>query len=240
MAARFDLSIDPATADAATKLAPEVGVVSAERVAEELRKMLAHPSRARGVQLLSELGLAPVIHPRLAAGLAGGAPVLAALPGVCRAEVALAALLESPADALAVTNRLKLSLGERDLLQYLTRERPLILGAESRRLSELKPVLADPMRSELLTLCRAEAEGRDLKPAGVQRCESLVRDLPQAELDPPPLLTGDDLRAAGYAPGPAFKRALSAVRRAQLDLELDSAEAAWPVARASLDSDARQ
>jgi len=37
------------------------------------------------------------------------------------------------------------------------------------------------------------------------------------ELDPPPLLTGDDLKALGLPPGPLFKRVLDAVRERQLD-----------------------
>ena len=57
IAARFGLDIDPATLRAAQAMAPEITVVSAERIAEELRKLLTHPNRARGVRLLREFGL---------------------------------------------------------------------------------------------------------------------------------------------------------------------------------------
>ena len=41
---------------------------------------------------------------------------------------------------------------------------------------------------------------------------------------PSPLVTGDDLIAAGYSPGPQFKEILSAVEDAQLDGRLKSKE----------------
>src|SRR6185312_15507402 len=67
IAARFDLTIDAQTLAAAQRIAPQITVVSAERIAEELRKLLAHPNRGRGVKLLAECGLTPVIFPELQA-----------------------------------------------------------------------------------------------------------------------------------------------------------------------------
>ncbi|MFM8292915.1 MAG: hypothetical protein ACKOC4_14625 [Planctomycetia bacterium] len=40
---------------------------------------------------------------------------------------------------------------------------------------------------------------------------------PRAELDPPPLVTGSDLLAAGVPPGPAVGAALARIRALQLD-----------------------
>lgn len=76
IATRFDLTIDPATAAAVQRMAPEITVVSAERIAEELRKLLVHPRRSRGVNLLFELGLAAVILPEIVPmkGLPQGPP----------------------------------------------------------------------------------------------------------------------------------------------------------------------
>ncbi|QJX00064.1 CCA tRNA nucleotidyltransferase [Frigoriglobus tundricola] len=65
MATRFALAIDPATHAAAERMAPEIRVVSAERIAEELRKLLVHPNRARGLRLLRELELIGPILPEL-------------------------------------------------------------------------------------------------------------------------------------------------------------------------------
>jgi poly(A) polymerase len=76
LAARFELHIDPATAAAIRSMAPQIGVVSAERIAEELRKLLVDPHRARGMRLFMDLGLAEAVLPELVPmrGLPQGAP----------------------------------------------------------------------------------------------------------------------------------------------------------------------
>ncbi|MBY0526151.1 MAG: CCA tRNA nucleotidyltransferase [Gemmataceae bacterium] len=63
MATRFDLSIDPATLAAMRAMAREITVVSAERIAEELRQLLVHPRRALGMNLFHDVGLAAPILP---------------------------------------------------------------------------------------------------------------------------------------------------------------------------------
>jgi len=50
--------------------------------------------------------------------------------------------------------------------------------------------------------------------------------MPQSVMRPAPLLTGDDLIAAGYEPGPRFKHILSAVEDAQLEGRLITKEQA--------------
>jgi poly(A) polymerase len=65
IATRFDLTIEPATAAAIQAMADQLPVVSAERIAEELRQLLVHPRRSRGVNLLYELGLVQPILPEL-------------------------------------------------------------------------------------------------------------------------------------------------------------------------------
>jgi len=50
--------------------------------------------------------------------------------------------------------------------------------------------------------------------------------LPEEAIRPKPLVSGDDLIAAGYAPGPRFKEILSAVEDAQLEGRLPSKEVA--------------
>jgi poly(A) polymerase len=76
-ATRFDLAIEPATETAIRAMAEEIGVVSAERVAEELRKLLVHPRRAHGMRLFHDLGLADELMPELLPmkGLPQGLPV---------------------------------------------------------------------------------------------------------------------------------------------------------------------
>jgi poly(A) polymerase len=66
LATRFDLTIEPATEAAIERMAAQISPgVSAERIAEELRQLLVHPKRHRGVDLLYNLGLAAAILPEI-------------------------------------------------------------------------------------------------------------------------------------------------------------------------------
>src|SRR6516225_4737651 len=65
IAARFELTIDPATFDAIRTMADQITVVSAERIADELRKLLVDKHRARGMQMLMDSGLAAAVLPEL-------------------------------------------------------------------------------------------------------------------------------------------------------------------------------
>ena len=64
-AARFGMTIDPATAAAVARWPNEIGVVSAERIAQELRRMLVHESRAQAIDLALATGLIAAILPPL-------------------------------------------------------------------------------------------------------------------------------------------------------------------------------
>jgi poly(A) polymerase len=76
-AARFDLAIDPATWAAIRRMAESARVVAAERIAQELRRMLVHPSRSLAMELAMEAGLLQVLLPPVARmkGLFQGKPV---------------------------------------------------------------------------------------------------------------------------------------------------------------------
>ncbi|MGH7134538.1 MAG: CCA tRNA nucleotidyltransferase, partial [Pirellulales bacterium] len=64
-AATFDFALDDATRAAITELAPSVKVVSAERIAQEMRALLVLPGRSRGIDLLRQTGLLAVLLPEL-------------------------------------------------------------------------------------------------------------------------------------------------------------------------------
>jgi poly(A) polymerase len=66
-AARFAYAIDPATFSAIRKHAPEIHVVSAERIREELTKLLTEGAGRRGFELLDETGLLSELLPEMAA-----------------------------------------------------------------------------------------------------------------------------------------------------------------------------
>lgn len=77
MAARFRLAIDPATEAAIRAMAREVVAVSAERIAQELRRMLVHPTRVRAMGLALDLGVLEAVIPPavLMRGLFQGKPM---------------------------------------------------------------------------------------------------------------------------------------------------------------------
>ena len=223
IAARFGLAIDPDTLAAGRRIAPEITVVSAERIAEELRKLLAHPNRVRGLELLRDFELADVILPESR----GGDGVIAGLGAEASFPLAFAALLLS-LDAPTVekiADRLKLSSAEKVRAAWLVENKDFLRDAADMKRSNLFPMLVHPGVGELLALNRAMGAGH------VEFCERVLRETPTDVLNPPPLITGEDLIALGMKPGPAFKRILEAARASQLDGLLTTKEEAQRFAR---------
>jgi poly(A) polymerase len=56
--------------------------------------------------------------------------------------------------------------------------------------------------------------------------------MPEETVRPKPLLTGNDLIAAGYKPGPKFKEMLTAAEDAQLEGAIGTVDEALQVVRA--------
>ncbi|MGH7898428.1 MAG: CCA tRNA nucleotidyltransferase [Candidatus Binatia bacterium] len=65
LAARLGFSLDPDTAAAIREMAPTIHQVSAERIGEEIVKILTEGAARRGFEQLSELGLLPEILPEV-------------------------------------------------------------------------------------------------------------------------------------------------------------------------------
>ncbi|QEL15197.1 CCA tRNA nucleotidyltransferase [Limnoglobus roseus] len=217
MATRFELAIDPATLDAARRMASQIRVVSAERIAEELRKLFAHRYRARGAELLREFGLLSPVLPEVPSP---DVRLLTALPPDSSFPLAFAAVLLPVGKKVAgnIAKRLKLSNDEKDRIEWLVDRHVGLRNAASLRPSQRHPLLTHPGVGDLLALTRAEGFAAD-----ADFCEAILHDTPPEVLDPPPLLTGDDLVAMGWKPGPLFKRVLETVRQKQLDGELQTA-----------------
>jgi poly(A) polymerase len=155
--------------------------------------------------------------------------------------LALAALLYTltPDDAEQVAERLRLSNSEKDRIGWLVNYQTALVDAPTLRKSVLKPILAHAGIRELLALHRARAqaeEGSGTSVAYVDFCEQRLRDWPAEVLNPPSLITGDDLRALDLTPGPKFKELLDAVRRAQLDEEISTRDEATLLVHAILSS----
>jgi poly(A) polymerase len=230
-AARFDFALDDATRAAIEQQAHELVIVSAERVATELRLILTHLSRARGLELLAATGLLEVVLPESASLVQsrdqwpGCLAILTALESPTF-PMALAALLrelqlERPQADLAqiVFDRWKLSTGELEGVRKLLREESLIRTASRQPWPKLQRVLIAPRSDELLGFCHAVAKVLDGSKAEIDFCRAKLA-LPPEQLNPPPLITGDDLQRLGLPPGPAYRELLDAVRDAQLDQRL--------------------
>lgn len=261
-AARFGLRIEPETQDALTAMAGEVTVVAAERIAQELRKMLVHPSRSAAMRVLMEVGLAAAILPDLAP-LVGRPAELVARPGVdlwdhtlevldalphdLEFPIALAALLHESgrvADQSGATDvvdrvadRLKLANAERDRASWLVRRHRDLVDPESLPVARLKRILAEPAIGDLLLLHRADAEASGSSADHVDYCERYLRDEPDGPIRPDPLLGGNDLKQLGLLPGPSFKRWLERAYDAQLGGEIADHDQAIAWVRRHLSND---
>src|SRR5687768_15755154 len=64
-AATLSFDVDPGTMQAIQSAAPEIALVSAERITEELRRMFVHPARHRALELLRATNLLSEILPAI-------------------------------------------------------------------------------------------------------------------------------------------------------------------------------
>jgi poly(A) polymerase len=129
--------------------------------------------------------------------------------------------------AAEICERLKLSNDEQKRIEWLVEKHQILCDARLMRPSKLKILLIHPGIRELLDLHRADALAAGRSTDHVEFCEQLLREWTPEELDPRPLITGDDLIEAGYKPGPIFKKLLEAVREAQLDGSVRTQNEAW-------------
>ena len=221
MAARFELTIDPTTGDAIRAMAPQIRVVSAERIAEELRKMFENEHRVRGVELLRDFGLLHEILPESKAATDSVRATLQALTTPNFPVVLLAVCTGAPAASFqAIVQRLKLSNEERDRVIWLAKHRTALEAAPELPRSKLFPILAHAGSRDLVALATADGSARKVPPVGAEYCSAILRDLEPIQLNPPPLVTGDDLQTMGLKPGKEFKTILETIRCMQLNGEL--------------------
>jgi len=248
--ATLDFAVDAATADAIRAQAREIQIVSAERILQELQKMLVDSHRRRAMELARDLELLAEIIPELAPILTGGlkddveSEWLRALrrlqllnaPGF---ELAASALLLSlphvGAEARVVCKRLRMSNDELETIDWLLPHVADVMASRSKSLAELKRLLVHPSACDLLELARVDtlARGGDLSP--VMHCEELLRQTPADRLNPPSLVSGADLIAMGLRPGKLFRQLLEAVRDAQLNEQLSTKDDAMALIKRLLE-----
>ncbi len=246
-AARFAFTIDPATAAAIRSHATELLGVSPERIGEEVRKMLAHPERARAARLVEELALdgavfgavrdsaRPAESPRLAA-LPPGATWTAALAAWAidrRAEGSRAFAPVSEVDAGAIVDGLRsalvLSNRESDAIGGILVSRGRIVASfDAGSVAARTRLCAAPGFDDALLILSSE------RPEDAARWSAEARRLLPTRALPRPLVDGSDLIAAGLRPGPRFQDLLDAALDAQLEGRFDGKPSAlaWILERA--------
>jgi len=223
LTARLGLALDPATGAAISRHARDLAGISRERIGDELRKILAHPGRARAVMLLHELGLdGPVLNEPPRAWSAGSLATLDASGISVTTALAAWALDRGTAPGAPgggeVSRRwrraLCLSNEETESLKHAVAgvgilEREWVtLGTPAR-----KRAAASDWFGAALSL----VDSRDAARAGSIHAEVDALARSESGLAPRPLITGDDLVAASLTPGPAFKSVLDRVYDAQLE-----------------------
>ncbi len=239
-AARFNLTIEPLTAQAIQRHAEHLKRISPERIAEELRLMLTPASRVHAYRLLREFGLdriilrflpdccehgevfAAIAQPEISIGLALGAMVLDARPAK------LLTLPEIRTAASSLRQALKISNEESDRFEGSLSFARLLLDPPP-TVATMKRFLAQPFARDAQTLMQAVGRTGILTGQVQLRTEQL-RELEKTDVAPPPLLTGDDLTAARWTPGPLFKRVLDAVYDAQLEDRIQTHDQALQMA----------
>lgn len=105
--------------------------------------------------------------------------------------------------------------------------------------STLKKFMRMPRFDEHMALHRADSLSSHRHLTTYEFLQQKRTEIPPEKMRPAPLLTGDDLIAAGHSPGPKFREILNAVEDAQLEGRLNSREEALEFVRREFPSQPR-
>jgi tRNA nucleotidyltransferase/poly(A) polymerase len=246
-AAALDLAPTAAVLEGARKAAANLDNVSRERIAQELERLLLGPAPVTGLRLLAELDLfshclptwnaldaelrwqaldeleldvAPadeVAGERLALGIA---ILLEADPAAARGACSTGQeeLLASLRPSRLLTRQVhELWTGRRKLEEFSERAEERTAG-RAKRLRLFRGAEWTPT----VRLTRAWRRAQERPERILAALAAEARAISQDELWPAPLLTAEDLKAAGLQPGPRFGELLEELEDAQLDGELDN------------------
>lgn len=252
-AARLEFEIEAQTFAAIRRSAQLIRTVSAERVRDELIRILTEGGARRGFELLDASGLLNEILPEVAAmkgveqppeyhpegdvwthtlmmleGLENATPTLAM--GVLLHDVGkpptfrVAERIRFDGHVEAgvrlahgILTRLRFSHEQTKQIEALVAQHMKFKDVPQMRESTLKRFLRLAAFEEHLELHRLDCMSSNRRLENYELVRKKREELGAEQLRPPPLLTGRDLIAEGYAPGPAFKDMLSAAEDAQLE-----------------------
>lgn len=226
-AARFEMTVDSATEQAICDAARDLCGVSRERIGGEFRRMFSHPTRLRAVQLIEQWGLdAPALNE---SNSIGSCARIAGLPR----EVSFATVLAAW--------RLDRATRSPDHTSQVWRESLNLSGIESKEMMEILEIVStlgsqwdNLPKSARKRLASRSAFSSALKvlfgvaPDRVRGIQKTVEHLANESggLAPQPFVSGSDLIALGFEPGPRFKVLLDRTYDCQLEGEITSKEQA--------------
>jgi poly(A) polymerase len=253
LAARLGFSIDSVTFDAIRRDHGLILRVSAERIRDELIRILTEGGARRGFELLDESGMLADILPEVAAMKGVAQPpefhpegdvwthTLLLLDGLRNPTPALAlgALLHDvgkpPTFRIAerirfdghveegvllarnIAARLRLSRDLSGRVEELIANHMRFKDVPQMKDSTLKRFLRMPDFEEHLELHRLDCAASHGRLDNYELVRQRLAEFPEEHLRPEKLLTGTDLIAAGYEPGPRFSEMLSMAEDAQLE-----------------------
>jgi tRNA nucleotidyltransferase/poly(A) polymerase len=135
--------------------------------------------------------------------------------------------------ALDILTRLRFSNADIDQAIALVANHMRFIHVTEMRDSKLKRMLRMDRFEEHLELHRLDCSSSHGHLANYQFAKAKFEESPPEVLRPPRLLSGDDLKEAGYQPGPAFSKMLEAVEDAQLDGKIHTKEEALELVRST-------
>jgi poly(A) polymerase len=259
-AARLGFGIERRTMEAVQQHALEITVVSAERVREELTKILTEGRARRGFELLDESRLLVQVLPEIKRMQGVEQPpqyhpegdvwthtlmLLEQLPGGASSALAWGMLLHDvgkpatftppdprkPGDrirfnghvdvgvavARTILARLRFSGEDTEQILALVKHHMQFGDVMQMKESTLKRFLRLPKFEEHLALHRADCLSSHGKLEMYEFAKRKAEELGEEQIRPRLLLTGEDLIAAGYKPGPQFREMLETAEDAQLE-----------------------
>ncbi len=271
-AARTGFEIEGETCEAIRKLAPLIQSVSAERVRDEIARILTEGGARRGFELLDASGLLVEILPEVAAMKGVKQPpefhpegdvwthTLMMLDGLREPSIGLAlgVLLHDVGKpptfriaerirfdghvekgveiARSILTRLRFPHSIAETVEALVANHMKFMEVPRMRESTLKRFMRLPDFEEHMALHRLDCLSSHGGLENYDFVRQKQREVPPELLKPKPLLTGRDLIAAGYRPGPLFGSVLHEIEDAQLEGAISSPGEALEMARKKLDS----
>jgi poly(A) polymerase len=230
--ARFGYSIDGRTWEAVCAMAPAIHQVSHERIRDEILRVLVEGRASGGFRMLEESGLRAEVLPELVWDRHLEA-CLESLDAGAAPDFALAVLVHECAvdTAVAIARRLRMSNASVAHLDALVSGQARLASLGQLTVAGQKRVLRQERIDDHLKLHALHTRALGASTESLEFAVARLREWPASELDPPSLISGDDLITLGLEPGPSFRTILAAVEDEQLEGRLADRDSALSFVR---------